>query len=161
VSEHAAKARAVVDANRYMTLATADGAGRPWVSPVWFASADRLEFFWVSSPDARHSRNLSGRREVAIVIFDSRVPVGDAEAVYIAAAAAQATRAELAGGIDVFSRASLAQGLPEWTRADVVAPARHRLYRAVASEHFVLGPRDQKISVSAASITAGARAPSA
>jgi hypothetical protein len=87
-----------------VTLATADGAGRPWVSLVWFASADRLEFFWVSSPDARHSRNLSVRREVAIVIFDSRVPVGDAEAVYIAAAAAQATRAELAGGIHVFSR---------------------------------------------------------
>jgi hypothetical protein len=27
-------------------------------------------------------------------------------------------------------------------------PARHRLYRATASEHFVLGPQDQRTPVS-------------
>jgi hypothetical protein len=27
-------ARTVIDANKYMTLATADDAGRPWASPV-------------------------------------------------------------------------------------------------------------------------------
>lgn len=31
-------ARGVVDANRYMTLGTADASGRPWVSPVWYAA---------------------------------------------------------------------------------------------------------------------------
>jgi len=31
--------------------------------------------------------------------------------------------------------------------ADVVAPARHRLYRARASEHFVLQANDQRILV--------------
>jgi hypothetical protein len=30
----AAIARAIIDANLYMVLATADQAGRPWVSPV-------------------------------------------------------------------------------------------------------------------------------
>jgi hypothetical protein len=35
-----AVARAILDANRYMTLGTADAAGHPWVSPVFFA-ADR------------------------------------------------------------------------------------------------------------------------
>jgi hypothetical protein len=30
----------------------------------------------------------------------------------------------------------------------VRAPARHRLYRAVASEHFVLTPRDERVQVS-------------
>ena len=29
--------RAIVDANRYTTIATADEDGRPWASPVWFA----------------------------------------------------------------------------------------------------------------------------
>jgi hypothetical protein len=28
--------RSVVDANRFMTLATADEHGTPWASPVWF-----------------------------------------------------------------------------------------------------------------------------
>jgi nitroimidazol reductase NimA-like FMN-containing flavoprotein (pyridoxamine 5'-phosphate oxidase superfamily) len=55
-------ARTVIDANRYMALGTADEAGHPWVSPVWFASEDYRQFHWVSSPEARHSQNLSARR---------------------------------------------------------------------------------------------------
>jgi hypothetical protein len=29
----------------------------------------------------------------------------------------------------------------------VQAPARHRLYRATASEHYVLAPRDERVPV--------------
>ena len=64
-------ARAVIDANSYMTIATADPAGQPWPSPVWYAHAGYREFFWVSSPAARHSRNLADRPRAGIVIFDS------------------------------------------------------------------------------------------
>jgi Pyridoxamine 5'-phosphate oxidase len=32
-----AVARATLEVNHYMTLGTADAAGRPWVSPVFFA----------------------------------------------------------------------------------------------------------------------------
>lgn len=59
-----ALAREIIDVNRYMTLGTADAGGRPWVSPVWYAPEDQLEFFWVSDPQARHSRNLDGRTPV-------------------------------------------------------------------------------------------------
>jgi predicted pyridoxine 5'-phosphate oxidase superfamily flavin-nucleotide-binding protein len=55
-------ARRLIEANMYMTIATADGDGRPWVSPVWFAAASDTEFLWVSAPDARHSRNLARAR---------------------------------------------------------------------------------------------------
>ena len=51
-------ARTIIDSNLYVTLGTADENGRPWVSPVWYASAGYAEFYWVSSPEARHSRNL-------------------------------------------------------------------------------------------------------
>ena len=30
-------AREIIDANQYLTLATADGDGRPWAAPVWYA----------------------------------------------------------------------------------------------------------------------------
>src|SRR5215211_3043194 len=69
-------AREIIDANRYMTLATADGDGRPWASPVWYAHQGYTDLYWVSRPEARHSRNLAVRPEVGIVIFDSTVPVG-------------------------------------------------------------------------------------
>ena len=58
----------LIAANRYMTLATADAAGRPWVSPVWFAPDDD-GFLWISRPESRHSRNLSERPELALVIL--------------------------------------------------------------------------------------------
>lgn len=35
--DFAAEGRAIIDANLYMTLGTADRAGRPWVSPVYYA----------------------------------------------------------------------------------------------------------------------------
>ena len=142
-----AAARAVIDSNRYMTLGTADEDGRPWVSPVWFAHSGYREFFWVSSPDARHSRNLAARPDLAIVIFDSQVPEFGAEAVYISASAEQLADDALERGIEVFARKSEADGLPPWSRADVEGSAKHRLYRAVASEHYSLNQHDERVPV--------------
>jgi Pyridoxamine 5'-phosphate oxidase len=140
----AAVARDIVDTNLYMTLGTADQNGRPWVSPVYYAPFEYSEFFWVSSPDAKHSRNLASRPEVSIVIFDSRAPIGAGQAVYMSAVAGQLSDAELLRGIGIFSRRSHAHGARLWTREDVLRPARHRLYRATVLERFVLGPDDER-----------------
>jgi hypothetical protein len=125
----------------YMTLATADADGVPWASPVWYATEDGRHFYWVSDPNARHSRNIAERPEIAIVIFDSTVTPGDADAVYLAA------RAEPVGtdGIEIFGRCSQAQGLEVWTAENVTAPAKHRLYRATVTEAFRLGAGDERI----------------
>ena len=140
-------ARAIIDSNRYMTLGTADGSGLPWVSPVWYAPEGYREFFWVSAPGARHSRNLAVRPEVSIVIFDSRAPEGTGQGAYMSALAAEVAEDDLDRGMAIFSRRSEADGALPWKREDALPPARHRLYRAVASEHSVLGPRDERVSV--------------
>lgn len=134
----ASVARTIVDSNLYMTLATADAAGRPWASPVWYAASGYAEFYWVSSPEARHSRNIAARPEVAVVIFDSRTPIGTGQAVYVSAVAEELAGADLDRGIGVFSCASVAGGAGEWRHEEVQAPAPHRLYRATASGHWVL-----------------------
>ena len=82
-----AMARKVVDSNHYMTLATRDRAGRPRLSPVYYTCARYSDFYWVSSPDAQHSRNIAECSQVEIVIFDSTAPVGESEGVYISASA--------------------------------------------------------------------------
>ena len=92
------------------------------------------QFYWVSGSERAHSRNLAARPELGIVIYDSSVPVGGAQAVYMAAVAEEVAD----DGIEVFARRSEAQGLRPWTSEDVLPPARHRLYRATAGEHFVL-----------------------
>jgi predicted pyridoxine 5'-phosphate oxidase superfamily flavin-nucleotide-binding protein len=55
-------AREIIDANRYLVLATADRRGVPSASPVWFADASYREFFWVIGPQARQPWNLAARR---------------------------------------------------------------------------------------------------
>ena len=134
-------ARRTIESNRYMVLGTADEAGVPWVTPVWFAQSDYRRFVWVSSPDRRHSRNVRARPEVSIVIFDSQVAVGSAEAVYMSARAEELSGPDLERSVALFDAASQAQGLARgWTLDDVLAPAPYRLYRATVSQHWVLDP---------------------
>jgi nitroimidazol reductase NimA-like FMN-containing flavoprotein (pyridoxamine 5'-phosphate oxidase superfamily) len=136
--ENDATAREIVDANLYMTLATADASGRPWASPVWYTALDYRSFYWVSSPEAQHSRNVLERSEVSIVIFDSRVAEGEGQAVYLSATAEELTGIELERGIELFSEASRSRGMEAWSVEDVTPPAAHRLYRATATGHSIL-----------------------
>jgi nitroimidazol reductase NimA-like FMN-containing flavoprotein (pyridoxamine 5'-phosphate oxidase superfamily) len=131
-------ARTIIDSNRCMALGTADPDGHPWVSPVFFASEDYKHFYWVSSPDARHSRIVAARPEVAIAIFDSTVPVGGAQAVYMSGRAEELTGAELERGIEVFGQLSEADVGRRWGLEDVQPRSLFRLYRATVSEHYVL-----------------------
>jgi nitroimidazol reductase NimA-like FMN-containing flavoprotein (pyridoxamine 5'-phosphate oxidase superfamily) len=142
-----ATAKAIIAANLYMVLGTADETGRPWVSPVYYAPVDDREFLWVSRPETLHSRNLVARPEVSIVIFDSSVPIGTGQGVYMAAAAAEVTGEARVAAMDVFSRRSLGHGGREWTLDDVDPPAEFRLYRATASAHYILGAIDRLVAV--------------
>jgi pyridoxine/pyridoxamine 5'-phosphate oxidase len=137
----------VVAASVYLTLATADDSGRPWATPVWYADRDCDEFVWVSRPDARHSQNIAARPEVGIVIFDSTVPVGGAAAVYVEAEAEEVGPDDREDALAVFNERSEAQDLRLWRESDVVAPAPHRLYRATATQVYVLDDRDRRIPV--------------
>jgi nitroimidazol reductase NimA-like FMN-containing flavoprotein (pyridoxamine 5'-phosphate oxidase superfamily) len=134
-------ARDIIASNRYMVLGTADEAGVPWVTPVWYAQSDYRRFIWVSSPDRRHSRNVRARPEVSIAIFNSQVAVGSARAVYMSARAEELSGAELERDIAVFDTATQAQRLTRrWALEDMLAPAPYRLYRATVSQHWVLDP---------------------
>jgi Pyridoxamine 5'-phosphate oxidase len=107
--------RDIIEASRYLVLATADASGRPWSSPVYFAHIGFAEFFWVSSPEATHSVNIAVRPEVGIVVFDSQVAIGAGQGVYMSAAATQLEDGEAARGIEAFSARSVAHGGREWT----------------------------------------------
>jgi hypothetical protein len=137
----AAMARAIIDANRYMTLATADEDGRPWAAPVFYAAADYAEFYWISAPGSVHSRNLALRPRISIVIFDSGVAEGAGQAVYMAATAEQVADGDLARGLAVYPGAA-DPGSHPLTPGQLQGPAPYRLYRAAVSEHWILCPRD-------------------
>jgi hypothetical protein len=92
----------VLDSIYYMTLATVDADGSARVSPLYMTPHQYTDFYWVSRPDAQHSRNLVRDERAMAVVYDSTVPVGAAEAVYLTGRVRQAPEAEL------FERCSVA-----------------------------------------------------
>ena len=111
------------------------------MSPVYYTAAGYAEFYWVSSPEARHSRNLAARPELSIVVFDSQAPVGTGQAVYMAATAAEVAAADLVRALAVYpGERGLRAGARPMTADQVLAPAAYRLYRATVSQHWVLDP---------------------
>ncbi|MFJ7772997.1 pyridoxamine 5'-phosphate oxidase family protein [Streptomyces sp. NPDC097107] len=122
--------------HRYLVLGTADGEGRPWASPVFFAADGQHRVLWVSSPASRHSRNIAARPEVAITVFDTAAPVGGAEAIYLEAAAGPA--ADDARAADL---ASLNTRLPtghQLVPEDLGPTGPLLVCQAAVSRHFVL-----------------------
>lgn len=148
--------RDIIDENRYLVLGTIDAEGRAWLSPLSYAALDYREFLWASRPDAEHSRNIDVRPRVTIVFFDSSVEPGAASAVYVTGTAEMVNESLLQSRVEIYSRRSQTQGLPEWTVEDVQSPSAHRLYRTVATEYFVLKPDgvDERISVDAQMVAA-------
>lgn len=126
----------VLAANRYMVLATADADGTPWATPVYFASSDEMHLYWVSSPEARHSRNIAVRPQVSITVFDSQVPIGSAEAVY---AEATAAAVDDAGHDRLLTVLNSRLPVGKTLGADDVRPAGPlQIYCATVSRHHVL-----------------------
>lgn len=142
-----AMARDIVDANVYMTIGTASADGTPWATPVFFATHAYREFYWISSPNARHSRNISVRPEVSIVIFDSTVRPGDGRAVYMEARAFLLTDPERALG---FYPGDPARGARRFEPSELTGDGPYRMYRATVARHWVLHPDrspDQRVEV--------------
>ena len=102
MTDLAAHARAIIDANLYLTLGTTDPDGRPWSSPVYFAPVGDREFCWQSATDARHSRHLAQRPHVSMVIFDSTVAPYHGRAVYAVGEARELSGSDLDRALAVY-----------------------------------------------------------
>jgi hypothetical protein len=128
--------RRVVDGNRYMTLGTVGPDGLPRLTPVYYTHDGYQTFYWVSSPDAQHSRNLTQQPALAIVIFDSGVDPAKTRAVYLDATAEEVPELEL-GDASATAFRSVGGGAKAFTPDELSGPAVLRLYRATATSHAV------------------------
>lgn len=141
-------ARALVAENSYLTIATAGADGIPWATPVWFAARDLDLFVWASKPGALHSRNIGENPRASLVIFDSSKAPGEGSALYVSADAELVDDATFDVALAVYNARSVERGLDAWDPVKLHEPARHRLYRAVTVEAFVLDDHDERIKVS-------------
>ena len=70
-------AKEIIEQNQYMTLATSDNAGNPWVSPVVYAYDKDCNSYFVSIPISKDCLNMSYNNNIAVAIFDSRQKLGE------------------------------------------------------------------------------------
>jgi nitroimidazol reductase NimA-like FMN-containing flavoprotein (pyridoxamine 5'-phosphate oxidase superfamily) len=139
-TDFAAHARAVIAANLYLTLGTVGADGLPWTAPVYFAPDGDREFVWVSQTDARHSEHLAARPGVSLVVFDSTVRPYHGRAVYGLGVAQVVPDDEIDRALAVYPRPDT--GASSVTREDVTGGSPYRFYRAVATQLWVLCPRE-------------------
>jgi Pyridoxamine 5'-phosphate oxidase len=139
----AAHAQGIIDTIRYLTLGTVDAGGRPWTSPVYFSPGGDREFYWMSDPAAQHSLNLAERPRVSLVVFDSTVPPYHGRAVYAVGQAAVVSESDLDRALEYFPGPP-SRGGAQVTPEDVTGPAPYRMYRATASQLWVLCPREPR-----------------
>ncbi len=133
--ELAEMARRVIDGNRYLVLGTVEADGQPRLSPVYFTPARYRDFYWVSSPDAQHSRNVRERPGVRIVVFDSSTEPGTSDAVYLSATAREVAEHELPKVLD--EAFDPARGGRRFGPAELSGEGDLRLYVATATAYDV------------------------
>ena len=64
---------ALLKRNRYLVLSTTDGAD-PWIAPLEYMIDDDLNFYFFSTEDSRHVRDLEKNEKVAVAVFDREQP---------------------------------------------------------------------------------------
>ena len=125
-------AQQIIASNIYMTIATADESGKPWISPVFFAYDVSYNLFWVSSKNALHSTNIAKRSQVAIVIFDSTLPEGAGTGVYFDCEATALTdEAEIVMGIALMSARVTMDEFRVHDINEVSGTGEWRIYKAI------------------------------
>ncbi len=65
--------RDFIERTQYLVLATTDGDS-PWVAPVEPLVDEDLNFYFFSTPEARHSQHIENGGKVAAVMFASEQP---------------------------------------------------------------------------------------
>ncbi len=67
----------------YVTIATVCPDGQPWNSPVVGKFDRDMNLYWVSWENNQHSRNIVREPRIFAVVYDSQVPEGQGEGLYL------------------------------------------------------------------------------
>jgi len=131
------KVKYLIENNRHMVIATANNAGKPWVSPVFYVYDKNFNLYWVSSKEAKHSENIKMNSSIAIVIIGESPSKKGIDGVYI-----EAEGVELADSIDLQSAVGLFLLYKQPDKfmiksaSDVTGNASWRIYKAIPQKIY-------------------------
>lgn len=115
-------------ASQYCVLSTVDDEGNPWGAPVFFVHDENKTLYWWSDTEAQHSRNIDANGQVYINVFDSTLPEGKGEGIYLRCEAGRVPKGALERVRELYNQHVKTFALsPE----DVSGDAPTQLYQAV------------------------------
>jgi len=85
------RAKEIIEEIMYVTIASVTEDGMPWNSPVFSAYDESYNFYWGTHKDSQKAKNIRSNPNVFLVIYNSKVPAGTGEGVYIKATAKEIT----------------------------------------------------------------------
>jgi uncharacterized protein YhbP (UPF0306 family) len=91
---HNKRAAEIIKEILYITIASVSAEGQPWNSPVYSAFDKDLNYYWFSDKNSLHSQNVRSNSKVLLVIYNSTVPEGTGEGVYIKAVVSELNEPE-------------------------------------------------------------------
>ncbi|MBI4032797.1 pyridoxamine 5'-phosphate oxidase family protein [Candidatus Berkelbacteria bacterium] len=110
----------------YANLGTVDEDGAPRVSPVRYNYDPSLNIYWASDKANEHSRNIRRDPRLFLVIYDSTVPEGQGEGVYLQAKAYEVNDPE-----EVVAYRTIKKGSGAHDPKQFLGNAIRRVYKAV------------------------------
>ena len=131
----------IIRENLYMVIATASKTGMPWISPVYFASDSKLNFYWSSSKNSMHSRLINKNKNVAVVVFNSAAAEGTGNAVYMTGKASEVSGKEIQHGLNLlYNRTGkTSKYFKNMTSSDYTGSSPVRIYKFVPRKFWMLG----------------------
>lgn len=81
--QHIKSAKEILEKIHYINVATVSEDGSPWNTAVSTSYDEQLNFYWGSSPDNVHSQNIRRDGRVFVTIYDSTVPEGTGQGLYL------------------------------------------------------------------------------
>lgn len=77
------KAKQIIYSNNYLSLATSDKQGKPWIAPLYYAYDKDFNFYFISASESLHMKHIQENENVAATIFDSNASVGEGDGVQL------------------------------------------------------------------------------
>jgi general stress protein 26 len=146
------KVKGILNHIPYITIASVTPEGLPWNSPVYAVHDNEYRFFWNSSKESQHSKNIVANKKIFIVVYDSTVKEGEGSGVYIEAEAKELEAGdELAHGLEIFYTAKNKPIAPQENFLGEDSP--RRFYQAVPKKVWINGfdktktPPDFKVEI--------------
>lgn len=132
------RAKEIINKILYITIATVSKDGQPWNSPVYSTFDENYNFYWNSWKENQHSKNIALNNNIFIVIYDSTVPEGTGEGVYVQAKAEMVTdKNEMKRALEILQKRKKRPSSKLRSINEFMGEYPRRVYKAVPQKFWM------------------------